>query len=230
MTDLSIIVPIYKEDPVLVTKLYKQLEATGAEVIFVDDGSTMPELDIPTLWYPDHVGYGYALKTGIKACTKDIILTMDGDHQHSVEDAIMLYKIFKLIGTHDMVVGTRWNLNESGIRWFGRKVLNFIASMIAGHYLVDLNSGMRIFKKESMYGYLPILCDVFSFTTSLTMSMVADGKTVAYVPINVKPRPSGKSHVKVVKHGIITLWYIIKIGCAMRTRGIRKWTRKLLGR
>ena len=157
-------------------------------------------------------------------------MTLDGDGQHTIEDAKKLYTICKLIGTHDMVVGCRWNLNETPVRWLGRKVLNFIASVIAGHYLVDLNSGMRIFRKEAMFGYLPILCNAFSFTTSLTMSMVADGKPVAYIPINVQPRVHGKSRVKVIKHGIITLRYILWIGFAMRTRGIRAWARKLLGR
>ena len=45
--------------------------------------------------------------------------------------------------------------------------------------------------------------------------------------IKVAERPHGKSHVKVVKDGLVTLKYILWIGLALRTRRIRAWLRSL---
>lgn len=224
MTGVSVVIPCHKEDPEIVTKTYCELKMLGAEVIVVDDGNTMDLPDeVNRITYPAHMGYGFAIKTGIHHATNSFILTMDGDGQHTVSDAQAMYEIFNRIEGCDMLVGQRWNLNESSHRWWGRKCLNFIASLISGHYLADLNSGMRIFRRDLAIGYSPILCDTFSFTTSMTMAMVTDGCKIAYVPINVKPRLKGKSHVKIWKDGWVTLYYIIWIGLALRTRKIRAW-------
>lgn len=227
MNDLSVVIPCYKEDPLIVEELYLALLKLGCEVIVVDDGNSM-DLSINYITYPANMGYGYAIKHGIKRATRPIILTMDGDGQHTIQDVHKLYNVYKMIDNCRMVVGQRWSLKERPLRWLGRKVLNFIASLIAGHYLVDLNSGMRIFDRQMAISYSPILCDTFSFTTSLTMAVVTDGYKTAYFPINVQPRVSGKSHVKVVRDGLVTAYYILWVGIALRTRSLRKWLRNAI--
>ena len=92
--------------------------------------------------------------------------------------------------------------------------------------LPDLNSGMRVFKKELAVGYKPILCDTFSFTTSLTMAMVTDDHKVAWFPIDTMPRAYGKSRVKLLRDGLITIWFIFWIGFALRTRKLRSFLRR----
>lgn len=230
MNDVTVVIPVYKENPEVVQKTYSDLVAMGTNVIIVDDGGTVDlPTTIKTIRYVPNMGYGYALKKGIEAADTDIVLTMDGDNQHLPEDALKLYRVYKMIKDCKMVVGQRWNLNEKPHRWFGRKVLNFIASCIAGHYLVDLNSGMRIFDRKIALGYKDILCDTFSFTTSLTMSMVTDGHKVAYFPIDVQPRKYGKSHVRLVSDGLVTAYYIIWVGLALRTRRLRGKIRRFFG-
>lgn len=227
---LSVVIPCYKEDVALVTQTYCELALLGAEVIIVDDGDTMdlPD-DLNFYSYQPQMGYGYAIKEGIKRSTQSIVCTMDGDGQHKVQDVLKLYSLYKLDPTLKLIVGQRWNLKETWHRWFGRKVLNFLASCISGHYLSDLNSGMRLFTRSEALGYSPILCDTFSFTTSLTMAMVTDGHKMTYFPIDVQPRAFGKSHVRVVKDGIVTLYYIIWVGLALRTRKMRAWLRRSVG-
>lgn len=231
-SDLTVIMPCYNEDVNTVTKTYCELSMMGFKVIIVDDGSHMdfPE-ELNVISYPVNMGYGYAIKQGIKASDTPLVMTMDSDGQHTSSDAQKLYQVFNLAEDVKMVVGQRWNLKEKPIRWIGRKILNFIASLISGHYLSDLNSGMRIFDAKLAKGYSPILCDTFSFTTSLTMAMVTDNQKMMYFPINVKPRANGKSHVKVVKDGLVTIYYIVWVGLALRTRNLRAWLRKrILGR
>lgn len=231
MNDLTVVIPVHKEDPETVSCLYLDLVSMGCQVIIVDDGHTMDlPPNIPSIHYVPHMGYGYALKQGIKASRTPIVCTLDGDGQHSVLDVKKLYTVYKLIKDCKMIVGCRWGLTEKPHRRWGRKVLNFLATCMAGHYLIDLNSGLRIFDAELARGYSPILCDTFSFTTSLTMSMVTDNHKIAWFPIEVKDRASGRSHVKVVKDGLITLWFILWIGIALRTRNLRKCLRSPFGR
>lgn len=220
LSGLTIVMPAYKEDETYLTQTYKELTSLGAEVIIVDDGNTM-DLEIPHETYPANMGYGYAIKHGIKKASNETILTMDSDAQHQVKDAIILYKIYQMIDGCEMVVGQRWSLKENPIRYIARKFLNFLASIISGHYMVDLNSGMRVFDRKLALGYSPILCDTFSFTTSLTMSMVTDGHKFTYIPIDVLPRNTGKSRVKLFRDGLVTLYYIVWVGLALRTRRLR---------
>lgn len=225
--DVCVIMPCYNEDLASVIKTYSLLGMAGFKVIIVDDGSHMEFPDeMNVITYPANVGYGYAIKQGIKAADTPYIITADADGQHRVEDVEKLYKVFKMIDNCAMIVGCRWNLKEQPVRWFARKVINLIGSLWAKHLLVDLNSGLRMFKRELAINYSPILCDTFSFTTSLTMSLITDGYKIAWFPIDVQPRNFGKSRVKLIRDGFVTLFYIFYIGAALNTRGLRAWLRK----
>ena len=228
MNDLSVVIPAYKEKPEFLEETYKHLTGLGAEVIIVDDGNHI-DLECPHIWNVVNMGYGYSIKKGIQKATRPYVLTMDADGQHTTEDAEKLYLVFKLIKDCSMLVGTRWNLNEKALRWIGRKAINFLGSLWARHYLVDLNSGMRVFRRSVALGYAPILCDTFSYTTSLTMCMVTDNYKVAYLPIDVRERNAGKSRVKLIRDGIVTVWFIFWIGFALRTRNMREWKRRIAG-
>lgn len=227
MDDLSVIIPVLNEDHQTITGIVKKLHSYGAEVIVVDDGSANP--------YPKAVkhgfksGYGGAILTGIANSTRSYVMTLDGDGQHTPEEALKLYQAWKLMDC-DMLVGSRRMHNDYLLRYLGRKILNMIASVVATYWLNDLNSGMRIFSKKIAYGYKDILCKQFSFTTSLTMSMICDRYRVEFFPINVQERKHGASRVRIIKHGFITLWYILKIGFAIRTRKLRRFLRILLGK
>jgi len=226
---LSVVIPVYKENHEVVTNLYDSLVQLGASVTVVDDGDTV-NLDehVNEISYTPNHGYGYALKQGIRYSLHDTVMTIDGDGQHSVEDVVKLYTAYKLVPDCDMMIGCRHHLKESFLRMAGRKTLNFIGTLVSNHYLIDLNSGMRIFNRNIAMGYEPILCDTFSFTTSLTISMITDNHHVFWFPIDVKKRVHGSSHVRIVKDGLITLFYILWIGLALRTRNLRKWIRTRL--
>lgn len=222
MEDCTVVIPVVNESHEIVKTVTDQLKSFGAEVIVVDDGSGDPYPD--AIKHGSNFGYGSALMTGIKNASNDIIITMDGDGQHTAEDAQNLYKVWKMLNV-DMIIGTRRIKHENIIRFMGRKFLNSIGSLLALHWLQDLNSGQRIFRRSIAIGYFAILCKQFSFTTSLTMSMMCDGYKVEWFPISVRARASGKSRVKVLRDGWVTLYFILRLGLALRTRKIRGWVR-----
>lgn len=222
MVNLSIIIPCYNEFKV--AEVVKEFELYNIEVIIVDDGSDIP-IPQATVRHEKNKGYGAALKTGIRHATRDWIITMDGDGQHQAIDVIRLWLYHNLIEHYDMVVGVRKIKEVGKLRVWGRAFLNLMASILAGIWLPDLNSGLRIFRKDLALKYEKILCDTYSFTTSLTLMFLIDGYKVEWMPIEVQKRSQGKSKVNVLKHGCVTLYYILRIGLALRTRRIREFIR-----
>ena len=224
MENLSIVIPILDESHEILQNLVDELTSLGAEIIVVDDGSKIP---FPgSIKHDLNMGYGEAIITGLKSSNRELVMTIDGDGQHTVSEVVKLYHAYLLIQDACMVVGVRRLKGEKFIRFLGRKFLNWTASIICTYWIPDLNSGCRIFRREIALSYVSILCRTFSFTTSLTVSMMADGRRVEYFPINVEDRQFGKSKVKVIKHGFITLYYILRNGLALRTRKLRAWLRK----
>jgi hypothetical protein len=63
-------------------------------------------------------------------------------------------------------------------------VLGWLATRIAGRPIPDLNSGLRAFRRDCVKQYFPILSNRFSFTTTLTLALLADEYRVVYHPID----------------------------------------------
>ena len=232
----SIIVPVKDEAPEVLTKLLQETYTTfkgAVDLTIVDDGSKVP-CPVASFRHEVSRGYGRAIKTGIENVDSDWIVTMDGDGQHRLRDVQRLVEFVKDFPEVDMAVGDRRIVEKSALRYWGRKGLNWLASLFAHRFIPDLNSGLRIFRRDIFITYDSIICDKFSFTTSLTLAMLADKRKVDYLPIRVLDRPDGKSKVNVIWDGWRTLKYILVIGIAFNTRGIRRLlrpvTRILLGR
>src|SRR3990167_6451681 len=225
---LSIVIPVLNESSTNLSSLKSKLEDLGAEVIVVDDGSKRPFQE--GIKHGMNFGYGAAILTGIKQANRPIILTMDGDNQHRIEDVVNLWQVWKIMEKGvkiDLLIGARRLKKEKLLRYLGRKCLNIFASVLAMYWLPDLNSGLRVFRKSIVSGYSPILCKTYSFTTSLTISMIADNYRVEWFPIKVQARKTGKSKVRLIKHGLVTLYYILRNGIALRTRRLRTRLRPL---
>lgn len=198
----------------------------GWEMIIVDDGS-QPPCPWATLRHEKRKGYGAALKTGIRAARAPYVATLDGDGQHSIVDVNRLWEFIQYFPENEMVIGDRRVKESEAKRWIGRKILNTIAGLFAWKFIPDLNSGLRIFKRQTVLSYEPILCEGFSFTTTTTLSMLCDNLMIDWLPIRVQARKEGKSRVRVWSDGWTTLRLILWIGCAIRTRKLRAFLRPL---
>ena len=225
---ISLVIPVRDEAPEVVKALLDQLTVVHfpsymREIIVVDDGSQTP-CPYATLSHPTAQGYGATIKSGILHAKGELIATLDGDGQHTLHDLQRLLDFFIYFQPLDMAVGDR-RIKDAGVRLWGRKCLNWTATLFAGKWIPDLNSGMRIFRRSVVLGYLPILSDQFSFTTSLTLSMLTDGYHVDFLPIKVHSRTVGVSKVSLWQDGWRTLKLIVWIGVALRTRRLRQWLR-----
>ena len=66
---------------------------------------------------------------------------------------------------------------------------------MTGVRIPDLNSGLRVFRKDVAQQFSRILPDGFSFTTTITLAMLERGYRVKYIPINYHSR-AGKSKIR----------------------------------
>jgi glycosyltransferase involved in cell wall biosynthesis len=201
---VSVVIPAYNEEkgigPVL-AQLRELLAGKGidAEIIVVDDGSSDASAKAAqaagarVIRHRSNRGYGAALKTGITAAKRPIVVITDADGTYP---AVHIPEMLEELENADMVVGARIGKSVSIpiIRKPAKWALNQLANYLSGAKIPDLNSGLRVFRREIAMQYFPILPDQFSWTTTITLAMHCDKYAVSYVPIDYLKR-TGKSKI-----------------------------------
>ena len=207
---LSVVVPAYNEEEgvgSVVKTLFAELETTGwpFEIIAVDDGSideTAERAEAAgalVVRHPANRSYGAALKTGIRQARHALICIADADGTYPIENIPELVRIL-VADNCDMVVGRR-ALNNTAISLVRRPAkwaIGRLAELVAGEQIPDLNSGLRVFKRETALRFFNLLPNGFSFTTTLTLAMLSNAYFLGYTPINYYPRV-GRSKIRPIR-------------------------------
>ncbi len=205
---ISIVIPAFNEAHAILDVIGKiqrilDQENLKAEIIIVDDGSTdetaaiVAKTTCRLIRHPYNKGYGASLKTGIRQAKNDIILITDADGTYPPE---AIPRLVKEMGPHDMVVGARTGasvhipLLRRPVKW----VLTKLANYLSGISIPDLNSGLRIFRREIVLRYFRLLPSGFSFTTTITLAMLTNDYNVLYIPIDYHKR-TGKSKIQPIQ-------------------------------
>jgi glycosyltransferase involved in cell wall biosynthesis len=200
---VSIIIPAYNEEKSIgkvIDDIRTALSGIDYELLVVDDGSTdktgeiVKSKSITLLVHPENRGYGAAIKTGVTHAKSDWILILDADGTYPVN---AIPELLKYIDQYDMIVGARKTIPLT--RRLAKWVLAKLANYLAETKIPDLNSGMRICKKDLISKFWSILPNGFSFTTTITLSLLCNGYFVKYIPIDYHER-IGQSKIKPVKH------------------------------
>lgn len=212
--DLTVVIPAYNEEIAIggvIEELSGVLLETNltAEILVVDDGSAdataKAALDAGArvLRHRSNRGYGAALKTGILAATNSIVAIVDADGTYPLN---RLPHMIHSLSEADMVVGARTgpNVHIPLVRKPAKWILNCMANYVSGTKIPDLNSGLRIFRREVALQYFPILPDQFSWTTTITLAMLCDKYAVTYVPIDYRER-KGRSKIVAWDAGTFTM-------------------------
>ncbi len=206
---VSIIVPVYNEEKSIegtLTEIKSTIKTLSfnTEIIVVDDCSddnSKTILDrtkgVKVISHTKNKGYGASLKTGIKNSKYDIILITDADGTYPIKDIPFL---LKYANEWDMVIGSRKGrivkvpFFRRPAKWF----LNNFASYISSMRIPDLNSGLRVFKKDLALKFWNLFPEGFSFTSTITVAALTKGYNVKFVPINYYKR-KGSSTMHPIK-------------------------------
>ena len=111
----------------------------------------------------------------------------------------------------DMVVGARTGdeVRVPLVRRPAKWALNMLANVLVETRIPDLNSGLRVFRREVVLRFLPILPNGFSFTTTITLAMLSEGYRVTFVPIDYYAR-QGRSKIRPVYDTLNFLQLIVR--------------------
>ncbi|MFO8056747.1 MAG: glycosyltransferase family 2 protein [bacterium] len=216
--ELSIVMPVYNEfesvDGVI-DSIRESGTRSSYEIVAVDDASTDGSSDILSrradagdirlIRHQENQGYGAALKTGIREARSGTVMIIDGDGSYPAShfDEFISYG-----SEYDMVVGARGSgvmeepLLRTWVKSFILRLLRFLGDM----QVPDLNSGLRLMKRDQVMRYFHLLPDGISFTSTITLVLLSEGARVKYVPIDYFAR-AGSSKVRPFRDtlGMLTL-------------------------
>jgi len=215
---VSVVIPAFNEREAIrhvVLLAHSVLADVEHEIVIVDDGSddeTAEEagtVGAQVVRHPHNLGYGAALKSGIREAKYDTIVIADADGTYPLEQIPVLLQEYTK--GFNMIVGARTGAayRESALKSPMRLLLKWLVELTAGRKIPDINSGLRIFSRKDIIPYFNHLCNTFSFTTSLTLAYMMTNKFVGYVPIPYYKR-IGRTKVRLIRDSLRTLQYIIQ--------------------
>ena len=217
---VTIIVPAYNEaggiGQVLDTIINCMLGAgVEYELIVVDDGSTdgtdalVEAKGVRIIRHKFTRGYGASLKTGIRQSRYPMVAIIDADGTYPVD---ALPRLLACMSEFDMAVGARTGDHvkiqplRRPAKWFLKK----LADYLSGFKIPDLNSGLRIFRRDLAERFFGIFPDGFSFTTTITLAALTNGYRVEFLPITYYKR-TGQSSIKPLRDFLGFVLLIIRL-------------------
>jgi len=224
--ELTVVMPVFNEQEaikIVLPELITFLSEWGSEfeIIAVDDGSsdnTFEVLKELSARFPDRLrvahhlfnrGNGAALRTGIRLAKGKIVVTMDADGQHAAKD---IPKLIEHMPPYDLVVASR--IEGYGGNWYRNLANRFysrFASWLTRAEIKDLTSGFRGMRRSVVMHFLPLFPDGFSAPTTTTMAFLKAGYNVAFVPVQIAQRVSGKSKIRLWEDGMRFLMVILRM-------------------
>ncbi len=202
--DISVVIPVYEEEgsvEELVAQLIEVLDRTerSFKILFVDDGSSDDTLRIlreanerddrvKIVSFRRNFGQTAALAAGFDYARGGIVVTLDGDLQNDPEDIPRLVE--KVEEGYDLVSGWRVKRRDPFLsRRLPSMIANWLISRITGVKLHDYGCTLKAFrhevvKKVSLYG------EMHRFIPAIASGL---GVSVAELPVNHRPRTTGKS-------------------------------------
>jgi glycosyltransferase involved in cell wall biosynthesis len=160
---ISVVVPVMNEED-NVAPLHAEIlevckrEGYDFEIIVVDDGSSDNTVNVLKTLSPVRVvelrrnfGQTAAMDAGIKAATKDLIVTMDGDRQNDPNDIPML--IERLYAERlDVISGWRKDRKDPFAKNFVSRGANFLRKILINDGIHDSGCSLKVYKRDAFNG------------------------------------------------------------------------------
>jgi len=218
---LSVVLPAYNEEgsieqtikeSVVFVKQQNKFEAD--EIIIVDDGSTDQTANIlkkledieflKIITHPKNIGFGGAIVSGIKQAQYSWLLIMDSDGQFKINS---LQEITDYLLEYDIIAGYRRRRADAFYREFLGKIYTFLACLLFGLTLKDVNCGFKLFKKETL-NLNGAHYHAGVFYTDIFIKAKQDSLRIKEVPIEHYPRACGKqtgANVNVISKAVMDI-------------------------
>ena len=216
---ISIVIPAFNEQAGIASVIQelKQVARNNElqmEVLVVDDGSSDATAAIArqagarVVQHRNRKGYGASLNTGLLEASAETIVIIDADGTYPAQ---LVPALVTALSDAEMAVAHRspFSANTNLLRSVVKVPLTWLSNYISGTRIPDLNSGMRAFRRDAVLPYVGILPSTFSWTTTITLSLLCDGCSVVYVPAPYRQR-LGKSKFR-IKHAALLPLLLLRI-------------------
>ncbi len=206
--DLSVVLASYNEEEAVVPVIREVREALREwpgtwEILVVDDASTDRTAERATaegvrvFRRVENGGSGASRKTGVREARGRLVAMLDADGTYVASHLPEMLSFFpaydQVNGARTVEAGTMKPLRVPA-KWFIRQ----LAQWISGKRIPDLNTGLKVFKRDVMLRYLWVVPDGFSCVTSMTLAFLCNGRPVRYVAVGYRKR-IGKSKFHPIK-------------------------------
>jgi glycosyltransferase involved in cell wall biosynthesis len=204
MTQLSIMIPVYNEEPTVKMAIGRILDTEypvdQVELVIVNDGSTdgttaiLRELAaadsrINLVEHERNSGKGDAIRTAIQHANGIYAAIMDADLEYEASDIGKLLEPI-LEGEAEVVFGSRGFESHSAFNfWFvmGNKGVTLVANLLFNCYLGDIMTCHKIMPTE-IWRSLNLKCDGFDIEPEIAGKVLAQGHQIYEVPVRYRAR------------------------------------------
>jgi glycosyltransferase involved in cell wall biosynthesis len=174
------------------------------EVIVVDDGSrdgTRAIADrltearpgvVRAVHHPANLGYGAALRSGLRAARYDLIAFTDGDRQFRVADLGRLLERLDGSDHPEVVVGYRIKRADPPLRTLYARLYHLANRLFFGLRVRDVDCAAKVFRREALRGIRVESGGAF-FSAELLVQLRAAGRPIAEVGVPHHPRTAGSA-------------------------------------
>ncbi len=197
---VSMIVPAFNEEAAIgdeLDDLRAALDASGMtwEILVIDDGSTDRTAEIAatrpfarTIAHAHNRGNGAARTTGVRAARGHIVAFTDADRTYPVNRLPEMLAMME--NGADMVIGAR-RVEAGTLRFLripAKAFIRKLAEYMTGSRIPDLNSGLRVQRRDETRRFLPILPSSHSWVSTITIAFLSADFVVKWLPIDYFPR------------------------------------------
>ena len=214
---ISIMFPLYKDKRTVKSMILKSLKILKKtrkkfEIVIVDDGcpensgKIAQELSkknpkVRVYFHKKNLGYGAAVKTGLKNCRHDCIFATDGDDEYDVGD---LPRMLKAFYKSDLVITYRYKKKYKTIRIIISWIYNIILRLLFKTNFRDISTGSRLISKK-LVKKIKLTSNSPFIGAELAIKSKYAGFDVSEIGIHTYPRTFEAGSSVSVKNIILTI-------------------------
>jgi glycosyltransferase involved in cell wall biosynthesis len=204
-TSITYFFPAYNEEGNLTPMVQQALKVLPAfasefDIVIVDDGSRdgtevegqrLADLH-PQVTYHRHagnLGYGEAIRSGLKALRGEVAFYTDGDQQFDLGE---LSQAWPLLAGADVVAGYRIKRADQAYRLFIAWTYNRLIRVVFGLRMHDVDCAFKLIRREVVESVDPTSGGAF-FSAEFLLRAHHQGFRVVEVGVHHYPRTLGKS-------------------------------------
>jgi glycosyltransferase involved in cell wall biosynthesis len=234
---LSYFFPAHNEEANLRPLVEEAMEvlpgiADAWEIIVVNDGSRDATAKIAdeltaahpglvrAVHHPTNLGYGAALRSGLRAGRHELVAFTDGDRQFRVADLSTLTARLNQGDQPDAVVGYRIKRADPLVRTVYARLYRLANRIFFGLRVRDVDCACKLFRRDALRG-LRVESGGAFFSAELLIKLRESGRTVAEVGVPHYSRTAGSAtgaKPSVVFRAVRDFWALrLRLWAARRT-------------